>query len=165
MKRLLLVMVVTLMFAGGTFAQTPSNPPQRIGRGQRQNPGTALKNALGLTDAQVSAITTLVQNSRTQFQTIQSDIRQKRQALDSLLSAASPSPVDVGNAAIALRAAQNAQKTAETALINQIKQQLTGDQQQKLDAIIAANGGRGLIPGLRLDPGGPGPQGRGARKR
>jgi len=50
-------------------------------------------------------------------------------------------------------------RSAENALINQIKQQLTGDQQQKLDAIIAANGGRGSLPGLRL-----GPRGRGTRQ-
>ena len=165
MKRVLVATFTTLLFVGGLFAQTaPSGPPR--GRFQRRNPTNALKNALGLTDAQVAAITAIVQGAQTQLQTLEADIKQKRQTFNSLLGAASPSAVDVGNAAIALRAAEDKLKAQETAIINQIKQQLTGEQQQKLDAILTANGGRGLpFRGLGLRPNGPGPRGRGSRQQ
>jgi hypothetical protein len=82
------------------------------------------------------------------METVRNEIQQKRTNLDTLLSAASPSPVDVGNAAIALHASEAKIKAARDSLISQIKQQLTADQQQKLDTLLAANGGRGLFPGL-----------------
>src|SRR6185369_5081407 len=106
MKRVLIATFTTLLFVGGLFAQTaPSGPPR--GRFQRRNPTNALKNALGLTDAQVAAITAIVQGAQTQLQTLEADIKQKRQTFNSLLGAASPSAVDVGNAAIALRASED----------------------------------------------------------
>ena len=165
MRRILIATFTTLLFVGGLFAQTaPSGPPQG-GRFQRRNPANRLKNALGLTDAQVTAITAIVQGAQSQLQTLEADIKQKRQTFNSLLGAASHNAVDVGNAAIALRASEDKLKAQQTAIINQIKQQLTGDQQQKLDAILAANGGRGLPFRGLLGPGGPGPRGRGSRKQ
>src|SRR5437667_11030340 len=120
------------------------------------DPTTALKAALGLTDTQVTAITSLAQTEQTRMQTIRTEVDQKRQALDALLNATSPAPLDVGNAAIALHASEAKITAEQDYFISQIKQQLTGDQQQKLDALIAANGARGLpLPGL----GGPGPGG------
>jgi len=159
-----LTIATMLLLTGGLFAQTA---PGGGRRGQR-NPGAGIQNALGLTDAQVATIKSLVQNSQAQFQTLQNDIKQKRQTFETVLNGASPNPTDVGNAALTLRASENARKAAETALLNQIKQQLTADQQQKLDTLIAA-GGRGLsFLGLRFGPagsGGPGPRGRGNRGR
>jgi hypothetical protein len=80
--------------------------------------------------------------------------------LENLLNVASPAPADVGNAAIALHASEAKMKAEHDALIAQVKQQLTGEQQQKLDALLAVNGGRGWFPGLR-GPGGPPRGGRG----
>jgi Spy/CpxP family protein refolding chaperone len=160
MKRMLLTAAVTLIMTTALIAQRSPGRPARPGG----DPAGALKDALGLTDAQVTAITSLVQAERPRMEAIRTEINQKRQALDALLSAATPVPVDVGNAAIALHASESKMKTQQDYLISQIKQQLTGDQQQKLDTLIAANGGRGLIPGL-VGPGldGPGPRGRGRR--
>jgi len=158
MKRIFFATFMTLLLAGGLLAQTTPSGPPRGGRGQRQN----LKNALGLTDAQVAAITSIVQGAQTQLQTLRADIKQKRQTLNSLLGAASPSAVDIGNAELALRTAENNLKAERTAIINQIKQQLTGEQQQKLDAILAMRGGRGL-PFLGLS--GPGPRGHGSKQQ
>src|SRR5690242_5426210 len=151
MKRTLLAVVATLVITATVFAQgAPAGPPRG---GKRPNPLTALKNALGLTDAQVQAITNLAESERTTVQAIMADIQQKRQTLNTLLSAASPSPTDVGNAAIALHASQAKIAAERNAFISQVKAQLTGDQQQKLDTLLAANGGRFLpFPGL----GGPG---------
>jgi Spy/CpxP family protein refolding chaperone len=151
MKRTLLAVTATLMLAGTLFAQT----------GQRQNPLTGLKNALGLTDAQVTAIQNLEQTERSRVQTLMTDVRQKRQALDALLNTASPNPTDVGNAAIALHAAEARLTPERDNFVTQLKTLLTGDQQQKLDTLLTANGGRLPLPGF----GGPGGgfRGRGGR--
>jgi Spy/CpxP family protein refolding chaperone len=162
MKRIFFATFMTLLLAGSLLAQTTPSGPPRGGRGQRRDPTTGLKNALGLTDAQVTAITAIVQGAKSQLQTIEADIKQKHQALNSLLGAASPTAVDVGNAAIALHASENNLKAERAVIINQIKQQLTGEQQQKLDAILTMRGGQGL-PFLGL--GGPGPRGRGSRQQ
>ena len=153
MKRFLFAALMTLTVTAVLLAQRGPGGPQR-------DPGTALKDSLNLTDAQVAAITALAQTERTKVQAIMSEIDQKRQTLDTLLSAALPSAVDVGNAAIALHASENKLQVEKALFISQIKQQLTGEQQQKLDTLLAANGGRGLpIPGLGE------PSGRGRRGR
>jgi Spy/CpxP family protein refolding chaperone len=155
MKRSLLAVAATLMVTATLFAQSP--PPGPPG-GQRPSPLTGLKNALGLTDAQVQAINSLVQNEKTRVQAIMTDIKQKRQALNSLLNATSPNPNDVGNAAIALNTSEKKLPPEQDYFISQLKMLLTGDQQQKLDTLLTANGGRLLpFPGL----GGPGFRGRG----
>jgi len=132
----------------------PGGPP--FGGGQRSDPAASLKSALNLTDAQVEAIKALIQTERDRAQAIRTEIQQKRQVLDTLLNAASPNPLDVGNAAIALRASESKFSAERDWFISELKKLLTGDQQQKLDTILAAGGGRGLpIPGL----GGPGLRG------
>ena len=147
MKRMVYVTVtVTVMaFSISAFAQ-------------RGNPGNGLKNALGLTDAQVASIQMIVQNGQPTLQADQAMIKQGRQTFNTLVSAASPVAQDVGNAAIALHNAEARRQADETALANQVKQQLTPEQLQKLDTIQAAGGGRGLnlldLGRLRR-PGGP----------
>jgi Spy/CpxP family protein refolding chaperone len=147
MKRTLLTVAATLTLAATLVAQR--GPGAGFNGGQRPDPAAGLKNALGLTDAQVTAIQALEQTERTRMQGIMTDIRSKRQALDALLNAASPNPNDVGNAAIALHAAESKMSGERDYFISQLKTLLTGDQQQKLDTLLAANGGRGLpFPGL-----------------
>ena len=160
MKRTLLTVAATLMLAATLVAQR--GPGAGFNGGQRPDPAAALKNALGLTDAQVTAIQALEQTERTRMQAIMTDIRSKRQALDTLLNLTSPNPTDVGNAAIALHAAESKTAGERDYFISELKKLLTGDQQQKLDTLIAANGERGLpFPGL----GGFGPRGpRGGRR-
>jgi Spy/CpxP family protein refolding chaperone len=157
MKRTLLAVAAALMITATVLAQgTPAGP------GGRPNPLSGIKTALGLTDAQVQAIQSLAQTERTRVQAIRTDIQQKRQALNSLLNAASPTPTDVGNAAIVLNAAEKKLAPERDYFISQLKTLLTGDQQQKLDTLLAANGGRFLpFPGL----GGPGFRGRGGPQR
>jgi Spy/CpxP family protein refolding chaperone len=159
MKRVLFAVAMTVALTAPLVAQRETGAPRR-------NQLTNFKDALGLTDAQAEAIRSMAQAQQPNVQAIRTEIEQKRQALDDLLNAASPSAVDVGNAALALRASEKRLEGQRTALINQIKQQLTGEQQQKLDTLLAANGGRGLrLPGL--DPAfgpGPGPGPRGERR-
>ena len=155
MKRILSSVVMSFTLAAVLLAQRgPGGPP--FGGGQRSDPAASLKSALNLTDAQVEAIKVLIQTERDRAQAIRTEIQQKRQVLDTLLSAASPNPLDVGNAAIALRASESKISAERDWFISELKKLLTGDQQQKLDTILAAGGGRGLpIPGL----GGPGLRG------
>jgi Spy/CpxP family protein refolding chaperone len=157
MKRTLLTLAATVAMGVTLWAQgAPDGAPQ----GPRGNPFSRLKNALGLNDAQVQAITNVAQSEKASMQKIMTDIQQKRQALNALLNSASPNANDVGNAAIALHAAEGKIGPERTYFINQIKAQLTGEQQQKLDTLLAANGGRFLpFPGL----GGPGLGGPGGR--
>ena len=154
MNRVLFAVLITVTLTAGAIAQRGPG-----GRGGRPDPTAALKQSLGLTDAQAEAIKVVIQASQSRGETIRTEIQQKRQALDTLLNAATPSAVDVGNAAIALHAAEAKLQTERDALIGQIKQQLTGEQQQKLDALIASGAGLPL-PGLG---GGPGLRGRGGR--
>ena len=111
---------------------------------QRRDPANGMKNALGLMDTQVAAIKTIIQNGQPALQADRAAIKQDRQLLDSLLNSTSPVAQDVGNAAITLHAAEAKLKADETALLNQVKQQLTTEQLQKLDTIQTAGGGRGL---------------------
>jgi Spy/CpxP family protein refolding chaperone len=158
MKRTIFVMLVTVTMAAALVAQRGPGGPGALGG---RDPVAALKNALGLTDAQVTAITALFQAEPTRVQAIRTEIEQRRTALDTLLNSASPAPVNVGNAAIALHASELNLKAEQDSFISQVKQQLTGEQQQKLDTFLAANGGR-LLPGLG-GPGRGGPRGRGER--
>lgn len=131
MKRILGVTVTMLTLSVVAFAQ-------------RGGPRNGLKNALGLMDTQVAAIQTIIQNGQPTLEADRAAIKQDRQLLDSLLRASSPVSQDVGNAAITLHAAEAKLKVDETALLNQVKQQLTTEQLQKLDTIETAGGGRGL---------------------
>ena len=162
MKRTLFAAVMTMMLSAALFAQGGRGGPRGGG------PLASLKNGLGLTDAQVTAITTVIQTEQTRMQAIRTEINQKRQALNTLLSAATPDPTTVGNAAISAHTSEAKIKAEDIYLISQIKQQLTGDQQQKLDTLIAANGGGLPIPGFgggRGGPAGPGPQIRSQRRQ
>jgi Spy/CpxP family protein refolding chaperone len=159
MKRTLLAVAATLMVTAILFAQ---GPPAGSPGGQRPNPLNGLKNALGLTDAQVQAITSLAQTEKSRVQAIMADIQQKRQALNTLLNASSPNPNDVGNAAIALNVSEKKLSPERDYFIAQLNTLLTGDQQQKLDTLLTAGGGRLLpFPGL----GGPGFRGPGGPHR
>jgi Spy/CpxP family protein refolding chaperone len=139
-------MVLTLTTA--VFGQTTA---PRFGRPPIANPpGDGLKAALNLTDAQVSAIQALMQTRQTRAQALMMEIQQKRQALETFLDAATPNPTDVGNAAIALRASEKKLPPERDWFITELKKLLTGDQQQKLDTLLAAN------PRLPFLGGGPG---------
>jgi Spy/CpxP family protein refolding chaperone len=134
-----------------TFAQNA--PP--FGRGDRSGgPLNRLKNALNLTDAQVTAIQALVQTEQTRAQALRTEIGQKRTALNTLLNATTPNPTDVGNAAIALHVSELKLPAERDWFIAELKKLLTGDQQQKLDTLIAANPGLPLFGGPGF--GGPG---------
>ena len=161
MKRFLFTVMMTLTLTAVTFAQrgrTPEVlPPGAVDR-RAPDPAVGLKAALSLTDAQVEAIKALMQTRDTRAQALRTEIEQKRAALDALLDAASPVPVDVGNAAIAQRASQKKLDAERDWFVAELKKLLTGDQQQKLETLLTAN------PGFPLFGGG-GPGGRGGPRQ
>lgn len=152
MKRLLMGSAMVLILTAGGFAQQTSSGPQ----GQRMNPLSKLTTALNLTSAQVSAIQSLVQTSQQQSKTITSDLKTKRTTFNSLVSATSPSPTDVGNAALAVHADEVQLQNLRNTLISGIRNTLTSDQQATFDTLVNA----GLpIPGLGFGPGSRGMRG------
>jgi Spy/CpxP family protein refolding chaperone len=166
MKRIFLSALIVISLAAGVIAQGrrgagPGGAPPAFGDGQRREPAAALKEALNLTDAQVTAIQSLMSTRRERATALRSEIEQKRQTLNAALDAANPIPSDVGNAAISLRASEKKMGAERDWFIDELKKLLTGDQQAKLDTLIAAGT---PIPGLGPGsggPGGPGPRGRG----
>jgi Spy/CpxP family protein refolding chaperone len=161
MKQILLMIMMTLTAATMAFAQRGRNPevapPQGVQRRMPPDPTAGLQAALNLTDAQVDAIKALMATRNERAQEIRTEIEQKRAALDALLDAESPIPVNVGNAAISLRASQRRIAAEREWFVTELKKLLTGDQQQKLDTLLAANPRLPLLGG----PGG----GRGGNRR
>ena len=105
MKRLFLAGLMTVTMTMMLSAQR-GGPPNGARGGGRPDPAAALKAALDLTDAQVTAVTALQQARQDRAQAIMTEVDARRQALDTLLNATSPDPTAVGNAAIALRASE-----------------------------------------------------------
>ena len=167
MKRTLLAMLMILVVTTGILAQRGPRPMGTPPMGtstnatQRPNPMSALKEALALTDAQVEAIRALMETRRQRAETIFTEIQQNRQALDALLNAASPNATAVGNAAIAVHASHQKLAAERDWFLTELKKLLTGDQQQKLDALIAARSQ--LLGPLGVGGGPDGPGGRGGR--
>jgi Spy/CpxP family protein refolding chaperone len=165
LRRTLVVLLMVFGLITSVFAQNPrrfGGPPSGDGTDTRSGralaPLAGLKNALNLTDAQVTAIQALLQTRATRAQALRTEIGQKRTALDTLLNAATPNPTDVGNAAIALSVSEKKLPAERDWFIGELKKLLTGDQQQKLDTLLAANPRLPLLGGPG-GPGGPGPRG------
>ena len=159
MKQTLFAILMIVTLGAGLFAQgrqgglgpfggpPPNGPGQR---GQRPDSAAALKAALNLTDAQIAAITALRQTRQTRAQAIFTEIAQKRQTLETLLNATTPSPTDVGNAAIALRTSEKKLAGEKDWFLAELKKLLTGEQQQTLDNLLAANARTPVLPLLGL---------------
>jgi Spy/CpxP family protein refolding chaperone len=165
LRRTLVVLLLMFGLITSVFAQNPrrfGGSPTGDGTDSqtgRPSPFAALKNALNLTDAQVTAIQALLQTRETRAQALRTEIGQKRTALETLLNAATPNPTDVGNAAIALRASEKKLVAERDWFITELKKLLTGDQQQKLDTLLAANPRLPFLGGGPGGPGGPGQRG------
>src|SRR2546429_3801834 len=139
MKKTLMAALIILTLSSGLFAQrggargaAPGGGIPGDGTGtarQAPDPTAALKAALNLTDAQVTAIQALMQTRQDRAKTIMADVDAKRQALDALLNAAAPDPTAVGKAAIALNGSEKVMAAERDWFIAELKKLLTGDQQ------------------------------------
>jgi Spy/CpxP family protein refolding chaperone len=142
MKQIMLAGLMTVLVATGALAQR--------GHGGGRNPQASLQSALNLTQAQLTAIQTLNQTRHDRAEVIMTEIEKLHDALDALLDAASPNPTNVGNAAIAVRAAQNRLAAERDWYIAELKKLLTGEQQTILDNLLAS-ANNPILPGLGLD--------------
>src|SRR5690242_12958748 len=110
MKRILML-TLSMSMAIAAFAQRGSGqrgfggapPAGTFERGQRGDGTAALKNALNLTDAQVSSIQALMQTRQERSKAIFDEMQTRQQAVDTALNQTSPDPTTVGNAMIALQ--------------------------------------------------------------
>jgi hypothetical protein len=167
MKKTMFAVLIALALVTAGFAQrggrgpglggAPSNGA--TGTGAPRDPAAGLKAALDLTDAQLESIKTLNQSRQETVQSIMTEIRANRHALDAALDVSGANPTTVGNAAIALRTSENKLKTERETYIANLKHILTTLQAETLDKLIAAGT---PLPGLG-GPGGPGERGRGPR--
>lgn len=148
MKKTLTLLVITLMLATSAFAQHGGRGPG--GPEGRGGPEAALKAALNLTDAQITAIGTLNQTRMSRAAAIRTEIDTLHEAFVALLDAATPNPTQIGNAALAVRAAQKKLDAEQDWYIAELKKLLTADQAAILDNLLAANKHLPLLPHLGL---------------
>ncbi len=116
--------------------QGPGMMAQGLGQGQA---GTAaLKNYLGLTDAQVEQMRTLRKQHAEAMQPEQAAMRAKALELRQLMQTTSPDPAKVGALTVELKQLRDKAAAARSSLNDQIKAVLTADQQAQLKDLEAA---------------------------
>jgi len=115
--------------------------------GQTQNPRdptAAVQKALNLTASQVESLKALLQARMQSVQDVRTEIRDKRAALESL-SSSNASATDLGNALLALRAAEAKLRAIHTKFQTDFTNLLTADQKKAVeDAQAAAS----ILPAL-----------------
>lgn len=142
-------------FAQPAAPQTPPSPDE-------------LKTALGLSDAQVTALQQLEGQKRTQIQPVGQQLADKQKALHDALEKATPDANAIAAILIQIQSLQNQIKTINTSFQTQATATLTADQKTKLQALQTAQALREAVQqaeGLNLlarpeEPaaGGPGPR-------
>lgn len=146
--------------AGLMLGQPAGTPPQ---------PNvTDIKAYLGLTDAQVTSLTQLLQTERQSVQSLMQQVGQKRQALDAALKAGTSNAATLGQFLLDIQALEKQIEQKRTDSRTQALAVLTADQKTKLNALSAAEQ---LLPSIReagmlnllAPPQGAGPGGPGFR--
>ena len=167
-----LTMTAAMMFGqgpgapGGNAAPTPPTPSE-------------LKTALGLTDAQVTALIQLQDQKRTQLEPVTQQVATQRKALDDALAKTNPDVNAIAAILIQLQSLKKQVSTVEASIQTQAVATLNADQKTKLKNLEAAQSlapavhqaeGLNLLsppanaagpggPGGPAGPGGPGGQG------
>ncbi len=132
---------LTLLLAGSLMAQGPG--PMRH---QRTPQVSALKDALGLSDAQVTQLTQIMTDRNAAVQPLFSQIRDKRTSLREKLNAGSSNASDVGQLEIDITAMQKQIQDVQTQYIDKARSVLNADQLNKLKTIEDA---AKLMPAVR----------------
>jgi Spy/CpxP family protein refolding chaperone len=91
-----------------------------------------LQQGLNLTETQMNGLRALQESRRTEVQSLQQEVQQKRQALRELLRAPSPNTNDVGNATLALKESRERMRDINQRFTSGLKGLLTPEQMQKL---------------------------------
>lgn len=158
--------ILTLAFTGLMFAQGPGFGP---GPGPVPAPGTppaptALKEFLGLTDAQVQQLIDLRKSVPEAMKPFAEQLREKAAALREEMQKTNPDPAKVGQLTVEMKQIRERMRAEHQKFDDQAKALLTPDQKAKLAELEAA---MKLAPAIRqgvalglLE----GPAGEGARR-
>ena len=115
-------------------AQGPGAPPPGPGFGPELGPfGHGLTELLGLSAQQQAQLKAMRETHHEASKPLIESARQAREAFRAALEAESPDPTAVGEAALAMHAAEKELKAARQAAFEQMKSILTPDQLQKLE--------------------------------
>jgi periplasmic protein CpxP/Spy len=131
--------MAALSWAGVGYAQDPAGPPRHehgagFGPGRPGGPGLGrLAEELGLSDEQKSQLEALRTRQRGVLEPLMQSARQAHEAFRAALETESPDATAVGQAAIAMNAAEKKVRAAHDAAFEEMKSILTPEQQKKLD--------------------------------
>ena len=117
---------------GGPNGGGPGGPPPA---GPQQSPDDVLKDVLGLTDAQLGQLHSLLDSRRTAAETLRTQIDAAQKALHDAVSATTPDPAAIGNAVLALQSLQKQAQSANDSFKTAFQAILTADQKTKVEAI------------------------------
>lgn len=166
---MLKTLFATLAFSGVLLAQGPGfGLGPQLGELARTPPApTALKEFLGLTDAQVQQLTTLRRTLPDVMRPFAEQLREREQALREEMQKSNPDPARVGRLMVEMKQIRDNMQTARQRLDDQAKALLTPEQRTKLAQLEAAQKlapairqgiGLGLLDGgAEARPGGAGP--------
>lgn len=91
-----------------------------------------LQQKLNLTEAQVSGIKALAENRRKEMESLQQEVRGKRQALRSLMQQSNPNPTEIGNAALSMKETRQRARAIQERFQSGVKALLTPEQQNQI---------------------------------
>ncbi len=135
MKKMFLIVLSTWLSAANLFAQqNPSNDP--MGKAFFP-PELVMQNqdAIGLTEAQRNSINKELQSAQSEFMNLQWDLSKESEKLKSLIEKEKPSEKDVLEQLDKILAIENKIKKRQLTLLIRIKNQLTHEQQEKLQQL------------------------------
>ena len=112
----------------------PGGPPPVMGA---PSPEEVLKDVLGLSDAQLTQLHTLLDSRRTAGEALRTQLENAHKALHDAVEATTPDPAAVGNAVLAVRGLEKQLQTAGDSFKTAFEALLTADQKAKLEAIAA----------------------------
>lgn len=146
------VAVAALPWAGLAQAQDPPPPPHghEFGPGRPVGPGVpglgpGLAEELGLSDDQKAQLDALRAKQRETMRPLLESARQAHDAFQAALDADNADAATVGQAALAMKAAEKKLRAAHEAAFAEMKAILTPEQAAKLDEVRVQ--GRGPRPG------------------
>jgi Spy/CpxP family protein refolding chaperone len=132
MKKLMLILVFTLVYKTGLFAQqnTAGDP---IGKAFF-SPELMMQNqqAINLTEAQRNNISKEMQNAQSEFMTLQWDLEKEAEKLKSLIEKEKPGETEVLEQLERMLVIENKIKKRQIALLIRLKNLISHEQQEKL---------------------------------
>jgi Spy/CpxP family protein refolding chaperone len=161
MKKTLIVTCIVVALAAGSALAQPGPPPgggqpggpAGPGAGPQQGPApdVVLKEVLGFTDEQLSALRGLLDTRRQAHDTLASQLADAEKALADAAKATNPDPTQLGTLLLKVNAVRQQVQQVDDAFKTAARKLLTPAQQQKIDDIVALEkslGAAQLLHGL-----------------